>query len=273
MLELQTQITNWLIFCRRSYTKSTVEVYDCVIGQLLNHVQQNGQQLSSTAVEAFLDKKLTGGGSRQQFNMYLIIIRSFTTWRQKKYSIKSPIHEIPFISEDPPKQRVLSQEEYQLCLQHTQGMDNDIFVFLGNTGLRKSEFANLKWGDLPTDLKYIKIIGKGRKVRIVPLNETCKEILRKYRRLPDFESIQFCQRYPGGEGVSWMGKRVAMKIGIPSFGAHAIRHYFATELIRKGVSIYKVSKILGHSSIRTTESIYIHLVPVDLLGITDVLDD
>lgn len=56
------------------------------------------------------------------------------------------------------------------------------------------------------------------------------------------------------------------------FGSHAIRHFFATQLIRKGVSIYKVSKILGHSSVKITESCYIHLVPVDLLGITDVLD-
>jgi len=53
---------------------------------------------------------------------------------------------------------------------------------------------------------------------------------------------------------------------------YAIRHYFATELIRKGVGIYKVSRILGHSSVKTTESIYIHLVPIDLLGLTDCLD-
>jgi integrase len=57
-----------------------------------------------------------------------------------------------------------------------------------------------------------------------------------------------------------------------NFGAHAVRHYFATQLIRKGVNIYKVSKILGHSSVQITESTYVHLMPVDLLGITDVLD-
>ena len=56
------------------------------------------------------------------------------------------------------------------------------------------------------------------------------------------------------------------------FGSHAIRHFFATELIRKGVSIYKVSRILGHAFVKTTESIYVHLMPIDLLGITDVLD-
>ena len=50
------------------------------------------------------------------------------------------------------------------------------------------------------------------------------------------------------------------------FGSHAIRHFFATQLIRKGVSIYKVSKILGIPALKS-ESIYIHLMPIDLLGI------
>ena len=272
MSELQTQITNWLSFCQRSYAAPTVDMYSCVIGQLYNHIAQNGQMLTSQAVENFLDGKLNNGSSRQLFNRYLIVMRSFCNWREQKYDIPSPIHRISFISENPPKQRVLSQSEYQLCLQHSQGMDNDIFVFLGNTGLRRSEFANLKWNNIPTDLKYIHIVGKGRKQRIVPLNETCKEMLRKYRRLPDGESIQFTQKYTGAEGCSWLCQRVSRKIGVPRFGAHAIRHYFATELIRKGVSIYKVSKILGHSSVRTTEQIYIHLMPIDLLGITDVLD-
>ncbi len=73
-------------------------------------------------------------------------------------------------------------------------------------------------------------------------------------------------------GGSFCFLRGLRKIGIKSFGAHADRHFFATQLIRKGVSIYKVSKILGHSSVQTTESTYVHLMPVDLLGITDVLD-
>jgi len=44
-------------------------------------------------------------------------------------------------------------------------------------------------------------------------------------------------------------------------------------MIKRGVNIYKLSKILGHPSMQTTEQIYLHLMPVDLLGITDVLDD
>lgn len=183
------------------------------------------------------------------------------------------MHEISFIRENPPKQRVLSEEEYQLCLKNTRGMDNDIIAFIGNTGPRKSEFANLKWKDVPADLKYIRIIGKGRKYRIVPLNNACRSILQKYNRKSNDESVQFRRRYYGTEGVSWMCRRVAKKIRIPRFGAHAVRHYFATKMIKRNINIYKLSKILGHSDVTTTTEIYLHLAPVDLIGETDRLED
>ena len=121
-------------------------------------------------------------------------------------------------------------------------------------------------------LKFIRITGKGDKTRIVPLNSTCKEILQKYKRLDDNKSLQLSARFPGPEGASFLCRKISRKTGVKKFGTHAIRHYFATELIRKGVSIYKFSKVLGHSNVIITQSVYIHLLPADILGITDVLD-
>ncbi len=269
---LREHINEWLSFCRRSYSTATYDMYRCVIFMLFQYISQNGQQLTSIAVENFLDNKFKNGGSRREFNTYLIVVRSFCNWRLKKYGIESPVHKISFIREDPPKQRVLSEEEYRLCLHAAKGMDADILIFFANTGIRKEEFRNIRWGDIPMDMKFLRITGKGRKFRIVPLNENCREVLRRYKRLPDNQPLQFTQRYPGGESASWMLRRIAQKIGIPRAGIHSVRHYFATSCIRKGINIYKLSKILGHSSVATTEEIYLHLAPVDLIGITDILD-
>jgi integrase len=272
MENLREHINEWLDFCRRSYSTATCDMYRCVIFMLFQHISQNGQQLTSIAVENFLDRKFKNGGSRREFNTYLIVCRSFASWRLKKYGIESQVHKISFIREDPPKQRVLTEDEYQLCLEHARGMDADILIWFANTGIRKEEFRNIRWGDIPIDAKFLRITGKGRKFRIVPLNENCREVLRRYKRLDDNESLQFTQRYPGGEGASWMLRRIAMKIGIPRASVHSLRHRFATEMIRRGVNIYKLSKILGHSSISTTEEIYLHLAPVDILNETDILD-
>ena len=273
MENLKTQVEEWLDFCERSYSTATCRVYACVIGQLLRHVSQNGQKLTGESIETFLDGKYKAGGSRKQFNHYRNIARSFCGFRQRKYGIESPATNIPKIRAGRTSPRVLSPEEYKFIIDFVgEGMDRDILLFLGNTGIRKEEFRQLTWSCIDPQLKFIRVIGKGDKIRVVPINATVREILLKYKRLPDNERLQISGKYYGIEGSSWLCRRIHRKTGMKPFGSHAIRHYFATELIRKGVSIYKVSRLLGHASVKTTESIYIHLLPIDLLGITDVLD-
>ena len=272
MKVLKTEIREWIRFCERSFTNDTIKQYKSIAKMLLDHIAANGRAFTQEAVENFLCSKLEEGGSRRLWNCYLICIRNFAKWREKKFNIPSPVHKIEFLKQDPPKQRCLTEEEYQLCLQHARGMDRDILILFTNTGIRKEEFRNIKWGDIPIDMNFLRIIGKGRKFRIVPLNENCREVLSHYERLPDDQPLQFTQRYPGGEGASFMLRRITKQLNIPRAGLHSCRHYFATKMIKRGVNIYKLSKILGHSSVQTTEAIYLHLAPIDLLGITDILD-
>ena len=123
------------------------------------------------------------------------------------------------ISEDPPKQRVVYAEEYALILKHVRGMDRDIFEFLASTGLRRDEFHRLQWDCISSDYQSIKLKGKGRKARVIPLNNTCCEILRRYERIDG--PLQLSQRYPGKTGTYWLCKRLARDIGIPRFGPHS----------------------------------------------------
>jgi len=268
--DFRLHIDEWLSFVTRNLSAGSRKTYRCGMRQLLKYAETHDVEFSESTVEQFLDSKLAEHRSRKTYNVYLIVIRYFATWRQKKHGIESPVHNLAFLKEDPPKQRVLSQDEVEQYKGILRGMDLDIFNFLCNTGIRKFELVGLHWRDIDPDLKYITIHGKGRKRRIVPLNDTCREVLSHYKRF-DNERLQISQQYPGAESYSWMLKRFARKLGIPSAGAHSCRHYFATSMIKKGVSIYKLSKILGHSSVQTTESIYVHLAPVDLLGLTDCL--
>lgn len=273
MENLREQIDGWELFCQRSYAATSVKMYKCVIEQLYRHIERNGQIFNAASIEDFLDSKYRNGGSKRLFNTYRIVVMSFCNWRQRKFNVESPAKNIPKIKEGRSSPRVLSQEEFKFIVDFVKSpMDKDILLFLANTGLRRSEFANLRWNDFSADLKYVRVIGKGDKTRVIPLNNTCKEILQKYPRLPD-QPLQLAMRYPGPENCSWLCRRISRKNpAMKPFGSHSLRHYFATQLIRNNVSLFKVSKILGHSSVKITESCYIHLTPVDLLGITDVLD-
>lgn len=113
---------------------------------------------------------------------------------------------------------------------------------------------------ISADVTTLTITGKGRKRRSIPLNKTAREILPRIK--PARPNALLLQCY-----------RIATKAEIPQFGPHAMRHWFATQLLIRGVQIAFVSKLLGHASIRTTERAYSHILPSDLANATDVLDD
>jgi len=155
----------------------------------------------------------------------------------------------------------------QLVLVIAQPQERDVLQFFANTGLRRAEFLGLSSAKIDFERCFITIVGKGQKIRTIPINNTAKTILYKYPHL------EFLRPFKWPCYLTRMTNKLADKANIPPFGPHALRHFAATRLIRAGVPLIKVSKILGHSSTAITEKSYIHLVPQDLIGVTDCLQD
>lgn len=269
---LEEPITKWLQYCRRYYTARTNQHYSMVLGQFKRFVELDGGQFTTQAVEGYVDDLLKRA-VRRTANAYLTAVKSFSRWYAEYYHTDNPAAKVKLLKEDEPRQRVLTKEEYERILVVAKGVNKDIIAFLANTGLRKNEFRFLRWENISADQKYVHLQGKGRKQRLVPLNQLCRDILAQYRNGNDSGPIPFTQRYYGREGVYWLCKKLSKETGIERFGPHAIRHFFATRLMRQGVPLAKISKILGHASIKTTEQIYIHWLPKDVLGLTDCLPD
>ncbi|MBP7053982.1 MAG: tyrosine-type recombinase/integrase [Phycisphaerae bacterium] len=265
------EIEKWLAYCQRYYTPRTIRLYRSCITQFETYLSNDGNQLTSEAIDAYIGDRLAVGWSKRYVNCNLSVIKSYCRWCSEHYHETNQASSIPMLHEDPPKQRVLSDEEYQKILAAISGRDKDIIVFLANTGLRVSEFTSLTWEDITSDFKSLSVVGKGRKVRMIPLNQTCRDILAKYKSQGMTGRLPFSRMHRVNVGKICM--RVAKKAGIAQFGPHACRHCFATQLMRRGVSIYKISKILGHASIAVTEKVYVHFCQQDVLGITDCLDN
>lgn len=261
IVDYHNLLTEWLKSCERNFTKRTSKHYNSCLQNFLQFTYQDGGLIDSKVIEGYIDFKILAGWSNRTINSNLTAIRSFCRWRTQHEDIPNPAGVVPMLVEEPPKQRVLSQSEYEKVLGVSNSRQKDIVVFLGHTGLRSNEFSSLKWDCVSIDQKYLTVLGKGRKQRTVPLNQSCRDILKKSK-------LSFISK----NNLGRVCQALAKKAGIPSFGPHALRHMFATNLIKNNISIYKVSKILGHSSVKTTEKIYIHLIPIDLIGITDVLD-
>ncbi len=171
---------------------------------------------------------------------------------------------------------VISIEEIDAIINHVdtkrpEGQRNKaILEILYSCGLRVSEAINLKISNLAFESGFIKIEGKGKKERLIPIStKAIKEInlyLSEYRRLlavdPEHEDILFLNRR--GSKLSRVMIFTIVKNTIKDMGfkknisPHTFRHSFATHLIDGGANLRAVQEMLGHESIITTE-IYTHL--------------
>ncbi len=176
----------------------------------------------------------------------------------------------------PPKKQknkpaIISREEINSLKKFLRPKIFDIVVFVSLTGLRLGEVVNLKWNYVDLTESSITIgssnfMTKVKKVRIVPLSEKAKRILRKY--IPKVYSVDgnnfvFCKddgMQFSSDYVSKSFKRACRKAGLnEQLHFHSLRISFGSELVRKGVSLFQVQQILGHSNPSTTQRYYAFL--------------
>ena len=171
---------------------------------------------------------------------------------------------------------VLSYEEIEQILQaidHStpEGTRNRAIIeVLYSSGLRVSELVGLQLTFCYFDIGFIRILGKGDKVRLVPIGKEAIKYTQLYldhvrseiQAKKESEDIVFLNRRGGQLSrvmVFFIIKDAAEKAGISkNVSPHTFRHSFATHLIEGGASLRAVQEMLGHESITTTE-IYTHL--------------
>lgn len=135
-----------------------------------------------------------------------------------------------------------------------------IFSTFIMSGIRKKELLNLKLNDV--DIENLSIFinqGKGSKDRIIPINYRLAESLQKYlevRKKAYKTCPEFFTSYTYDMGFTESGlKRLVEKISSSSgikFTIHKLRHTFATLMLEGGCDIFSLSKMMGHSDIKTT---------------------
>lgn len=197
----------------------------------------------------------------------------------------------------PKKQRlqpvfIAEDELLQITNMIEADIVRDVCVFGFYTGLRLSEIINLKWKNVDLE-RNVLIVGdedfetKGRNQRFVPVSSEVDKILEKRaeHRTPssilpltkgEKDSFIFCKE----NGMAYTGdyfsrkfKQAVRDAGLgEAIHFHTLRHSFASNLAQRGVSIYVIKELLGHSSISTTE-IYSHLNVDSLREAVRTLDE
>lgn len=146
--------------------------------------------------------------------------------------------------------------------------DAMVVVLFFTTGLRLSELANANVEDVAADYSSIRVLGKGRKERIVPLLHSVQEMLKKYFSQNYSQNICIGQKKAlilskkqerlSQRTMQRIVDRVLKAAGVQGkTSPHVLRHTFATHLLSRGADLRDIQELLGHSSLRATQ-VYTH---------------
>ena len=203
-------------------------------------------------------------------------LKRFYGWCLRERHVKAD----PTLKLDPPKRaprfpKTLSEADVEALLAAPdvgtpRGMrDRTMLEMLYAAGLRVSELISLKVFEVDTGAGVVRVLGKGSKIRMVPLGEEAVDWVRRYLedcRISILQKKSSDYLFITGRG-SPMTRQAFWQIikrygarAVPGkhFSPHVLRHAFATHLINHGADLRVVQMLLGHADISTTQ-IYTHV--------------
>lgn len=239
--------------------------------------QENYQSSVKSFLYKFKDAKEPSRIPTQDIKEYLCTFDTINTRNHKLCAIKSfyeitvgmplKLDKIPFSKKDKKLPIVLSVDEIQRMFDVCENKKHKVILaLLYSCGFRVSELINLEWNHIDRNRKIINIIqGKGKKDRQIGLPTHILPLLESYYY--EYKTIKYVLngQFPDKElrysdrSVGEVVKQLAEKAGIKKrVYAHLIRHCFATHHVENGTDINLLQKLLGHSSVKTT-NIYLHI--------------
>ena len=235
------------------------------------------KNVSRGTILEFLTSLQTHGLNPRSISRTLVSLRNFFQF----LLFENDQHENPCENIESPKAwkelpRVLSIDQVDSLLSQPNlstdlGIrDKAMIEVLYATGLRVSELISIRMQDVQHELGYLNCVGKGSKIRVVPLGRSALSSMESYLRMARSRILKNKQSeylFVNRQGVKLTRQgfwkllgRYGRKAGIPvKLKPHLLRHSFATHLLQRGADLRSVQMMLGHSDISTTQ-IYTHIL-------------
>lgn len=233
-----------------------------------------------TALRAFGAHLARKRLSRRSIARKLSSVRSFFRWMQREdvldanpaRSVRSPKLErtLPGWLTRAEADRLFALAENRSSEGTFRGVrDHAILEVFYASGMRLSELQQLDVADVDTIADQVKVLGKGRKERIVPIGRAAVQALRRYepkrgevlRKSGGDRNALFVsergRRLSARQLQSIVGKFLKQAADDDRLSTHSLRHSFATHLLDAGADLMAVKELLGHASLSTTQ-IYTH---------------
>jgi integrase/recombinase XerD len=197
---------------------------------------------------------------------YTKAVKTLMNWAEaEEYLLQNPVARLkirpphykevhPYSDDEVRAMLLVCEDDIKFGYRYLGIRNKAIISLFISTGLRLEELSNIGLSDFDPRLQQLEVLGKGQKVRVVPVNGEAKKALRRY--------LEF--RPKGGEalwlslegqpmtfyGVRVMVNRLKRRAGVVSDGgAHRFRHYFATRYLEGGGDLNSLRLLLGHATL------------------------
>ena len=271
---------------QRNASPYTILAYENDLDQFIQHLRATAKSSAVTIaaiekekIRLYLGAMVEKGYSKRTISRKLAALRSFCTYCVKRGALDhNPARDVhspkldallPTFIEEPKLLAVIEQ-----MMDHTwlQARDKAIIELLYGTGIRVGELVALNRKDISFEEGTLRVFGKGKKERIIPIGKQAHDALIHY-----FQKVQeeLYRNHPNidrtivfysvrGKGINHravysVGHEVLSRVcDLEKRSPHVLRHSFATHLLNHGADLRAVKDLLGHENLSTTQ-MYTHV--------------
>lgn len=268
----------------RNYASDLRQLHRFLLSRRLVSSPIDPNSLSSDAVRAYLQWLDQKGNKPSSLARKLAAVRSFYRYLSRRGMVNgNPVDGMRTPKQPKLLPRVLTKDDADALMTFPAGLtvwslrDRALLETLYSTGARVGELVALDIGDVRELEGLVRLQGKGRKERIVPIGELALDAIRRYRLSLPLQSAGgppralFCNQRGGrltSRSVARVVNRYSSRLAGGAVSPHALRHSFATHLLDEGADLRSIQEMLGHASLRTTQR-YTHVATDQLLAVYD----
>jgi tyrosine recombinase XerC len=271
----------------KGYSGHTVDAYKRDLAQFGSFIAQNlGNQpfediMKKSVVRDFTYTLGEQGLKSRSMARKVAALKSFSKFCVKRHILAaSPAKLLANPKLDKPLPAFLTETQAMQLGSHDTEDTTDILrnraivELLYGAGLRLAELHGLNAGTIDYKRASVRVLGKGRKERMVPVTESAVIAIREYLNARPAPKAEYAPLFTNGTGRR-LSRRQIERIVSAELSAvtqqkrkspHVLRHSFATHLLDRGADIRAVKELLGHSSLSTTQ-IYTHMSKEHLLRV------